>query len=175
MATVTVGPGGELTLPPDVVLRKGFKPDRAVRVVETRSGVLSRPLRRIREISEEFARELDAWQDLATDSWASFPYRGNRGMRVGEVFWVDLPARGGHAQMGRRPAIVLQTSEASSVLPTVLLIPMTTQLDATSFSRNAARRARPRERAEALFGRARVPACRNRPTIHGFTSRASFR
>lgn len=54
-------------------------------------------------------------------------------MKVGEVFWVDLPARGGHAQMGRRPAIVLQTSEASSVLPTVLLIPMTTQLDALRF------------------------------------------
>ena len=54
-------------------------------------------------------------------------------MKTGEVFWVDLPARGGHAQLGRRPAIVLQTSEASSVLPTVLLIPLTTQLDALRF------------------------------------------
>jgi len=54
-------------------------------------------------------------------------------MKTGEVFWVNLPARGGHAQLGRRPAIVLQTSEASSVLPTVLLIPLTTQLDALRF------------------------------------------
>ena len=33
----------------------------------------------------------------------------------GEVFWVDLPARGGHAQLGRRPAIVLQTFESKSI------------------------------------------------------------
>jgi len=54
-------------------------------------------------------------------------------MKVGDVYWVDLPARGGHTQSGRRPAIVLQTSEASSVLPTVLLIPLTTQLEALRF------------------------------------------
>ncbi len=54
-------------------------------------------------------------------------------MKAGDVFWVDLPARGGRAQLGRRPAIVLQTNEASSVLQTVLLIPMTTQLDALRF------------------------------------------
>ena len=54
-------------------------------------------------------------------------------MKVGEVYWVDLPARGGHAQSGHRPAIVLQTSEASGVLPTVLLIPLTTQLEALRF------------------------------------------
>jgi hypothetical protein len=73
MATVTVGPGGELTLPADVVLRKGFKPDRPVRVVETRSGVLLVPVDD-REIPEELTHELDAWQELANDSWASFPF-----------------------------------------------------------------------------------------------------
>ena len=54
-------------------------------------------------------------------------------MNAGEVFWVQLPARGGHAQMGRRPAIVFQTSEASNILPTVLVVPLTTQLDALRF------------------------------------------
>ncbi len=78
MATVTVGPGGELTLPADVVLRKGFKPDRAVRVVETQSGVLLVPVDG-HEIPEELTRELDAWQDLANDSWATFPYEETEG------------------------------------------------------------------------------------------------
>jgi mRNA-degrading endonuclease toxin of MazEF toxin-antitoxin module len=54
-------------------------------------------------------------------------------MRVGDIHWVDLPGRGGHAQAGRRPAIVFQTPEASSALPTVLLIPFTTQLEALRF------------------------------------------
>lgn len=78
MATVTVGPRGELTLPADIVLRKGFKPDRAVRVVETRSGVLLVPVDD-QEISQELSRELDAWQELANDSWASFPYEETEG------------------------------------------------------------------------------------------------
>jgi mRNA interferase MazF len=51
-------------------------------------------------------------------------------MNVGEIRWVELPARGGHAQSGRRPAIVAQ---ASSTLPTILIIPLTSQLDALRF------------------------------------------
>jgi mRNA-degrading endonuclease toxin of MazEF toxin-antitoxin module len=50
---------------------------------------------------------------------------------VGEIYLVDLLVRGGHAQVGRRPAIILQ-SETS--LPTTLLIPLTTQLDALRFA-----------------------------------------
>jgi mRNA-degrading endonuclease toxin of MazEF toxin-antitoxin module len=49
---------------------------------------------------------------------------------AGEVRWVELPARGGHAQAGRRPAIIVQNI---SSLPTTLLIPLTTQLDALRF------------------------------------------
>jgi mRNA-degrading endonuclease toxin of MazEF toxin-antitoxin module len=48
----------------------------------------------------------------------------------GEVWWVEFPARGGHAQAGRRPAIVVQRVKG---LPTVLLIPLTSQLDALRF------------------------------------------
>lgn len=52
-------------------------------------------------------------------------------MTVGEVRWVELPARGGHAQAGRRPAIVVQST---TDLPTTLIIPLTTQLDALRFA-----------------------------------------
>jgi len=54
-------------------------------------------------------------------------------MTVGEIYWVNLPERGGHAQTGRRPAIVVQAVEQTPSLPTVILIPMTTQLDALRF------------------------------------------
>ena len=54
-------------------------------------------------------------------------------MRVGNVCWVDFPGRGGHAQSGRRPALVVQEADSSRILPTVLLIPLTTQLDALRF------------------------------------------
>jgi mRNA-degrading endonuclease toxin of MazEF toxin-antitoxin module len=54
-------------------------------------------------------------------------------MSVGEVHWVEFPARGGHAQAGRRPAIVVQGRAASLSLPTVLLVPLTSQLDALRF------------------------------------------
>lgn len=71
MSTVTVGPGGELTLPADLLVRKGFKPDQPVRIIETRSGVLLVPLDN-REIPGELAHELDAWQELTGESWAAF-------------------------------------------------------------------------------------------------------
>lgn len=52
-------------------------------------------------------------------------------MILGDICWVEFPARGGHAQAGRRPAIVAQSS---SDVPTVLLIPPTTQQDALRLS-----------------------------------------
>jgi mRNA-degrading endonuclease toxin of MazEF toxin-antitoxin module len=51
-------------------------------------------------------------------------------MNVGDIYWVEFPARGGRAQTGRRPAIIVQKE---STLPTVLLIPLTTQQDALRF------------------------------------------
>jgi mRNA-degrading endonuclease toxin of MazEF toxin-antitoxin module len=54
-------------------------------------------------------------------------------MNVGDVYWIDFPARGGHEQAGRRPAIVAQTGDASDRLPTVLVISLTTRLDALRF------------------------------------------
>ena len=52
-------------------------------------------------------------------------------MKVGDIFWVEFPARGGRSQVGRRPALVVQKA---LTLPTVLLIPLTTQQDALRFS-----------------------------------------
>ncbi len=51
-------------------------------------------------------------------------------MSVGEVRWIDLPARGGRAQAGRRPAIIVQGIKS---LPTTLIVPLTSQLDALRF------------------------------------------
>jgi len=52
-------------------------------------------------------------------------------VRLNEIYWVEFPARGGRAQAGRRPAIVVQKDKS---LPTVLLIPLTTQQDALRFA-----------------------------------------
>jgi mRNA-degrading endonuclease toxin of MazEF toxin-antitoxin module len=54
-------------------------------------------------------------------------------MMVGDVVWVEFPMGAGHAQAGRRPAIVVQGAKASAQLPTILLIPLTTQQDALRF------------------------------------------
>jgi mRNA interferase MazF len=51
-------------------------------------------------------------------------------VNIGDLYWVEIPARGGHAQTGRRPAIIAQ---APSTLPTILLLPLNSQLDALRF------------------------------------------
>jgi mRNA interferase MazF len=52
---------------------------------------------------------------------------------IGEIRWVDLPQRGGHAQTGRHPAIIVQSQKSLDRIPTVLVIPLTSQLDALRF------------------------------------------
>ncbi len=54
-------------------------------------------------------------------------------MNAGDVFWVEFPAGAGRAQSGRRPAIIVQGATATAQLPTVLLIPLTTQQEALRF------------------------------------------
>ena len=54
-------------------------------------------------------------------------------MTVGEIRWVDLPPGSGHAQSGRRPAIIVQSQKSSVRIPIVLVIPLTSQLDALRF------------------------------------------
>src|SRR5438445_5853636 len=54
-------------------------------------------------------------------------------MNLGDLFWVEFPAGAGRAQAGRRPAIIVQGTEATNQLPTVLVLPLTTQQDALRF------------------------------------------
>jgi mRNA-degrading endonuclease toxin of MazEF toxin-antitoxin module len=54
-------------------------------------------------------------------------------MSPGEIVWVNFPGGAGRAQAGHRPAIVVQTDETSRQIPTVLVIPLTTQQDALRF------------------------------------------
>ncbi len=54
-------------------------------------------------------------------------------MKFGDIYWVRFPGGAGHAQAGRRPAIVLQSEAASTQLPTVLMVPLTSRLDASRF------------------------------------------
>ena len=51
-------------------------------------------------------------------------------MKIGEIYWTKLVSRGGREQAGRRPSIVVQNDTS---LPTVLLVPLTTQQDALRF------------------------------------------
>lgn len=54
-------------------------------------------------------------------------------MRVWEIYLIEFPARGGHAQSGKRPAIILQKQKNSDKLPTILAVPLTSQQKATRF------------------------------------------
>ena len=53
-------------------------------------------------------------------------------MKVGDIYLVELPEVGGHEQMGKRPAIIIQKQEYD--LPTVLIIPLTTKTKALDFA-----------------------------------------
>jgi mRNA-degrading endonuclease toxin of MazEF toxin-antitoxin module len=54
-------------------------------------------------------------------------------MNVGDRHWVDFPPRNGHVQRGRRPAVVAQDASATARLPTILVIPLTTQFAGLRF------------------------------------------
>lgn len=54
-------------------------------------------------------------------------------MNVGEIYWVELTPRGSSAQAGHRPAIIAQSDARAATLPTTLLVPLTSQMDALRF------------------------------------------
>ena len=54
-------------------------------------------------------------------------------MKFADIHWVDLPDRGGREQRGRRPAVIWQDTELFPKLPTVLTIPLTSQMDTLRF------------------------------------------
>ena len=54
-------------------------------------------------------------------------------MDFGDIYLVEIPASGGHEQQGVRPAIIVQTSENIEKVPTILVVPFTTQFKAANF------------------------------------------
>lgn len=50
-------------------------------------------------------------------------------MRRGEVWWADLGAHRPQEQTGRRPVIIWQSDALNRVLHSVLVVPLTTNLD----------------------------------------------
>ena len=73
MSNLTLGHSGEVKLPIELCDRYGFTPERAIRIVETSSGVLLVALTD-EPMSQELADELAEWQSLAAESWSAFPY-----------------------------------------------------------------------------------------------------
>jgi mRNA interferase MazF len=55
-------------------------------------------------------------------------------MRRGEVWRVRLPFAPGHRQAGERPAILVQEDSFIAALPTVLLVPCTSNQAAARFA-----------------------------------------
>jgi mRNA-degrading endonuclease toxin of MazEF toxin-antitoxin module len=54
-------------------------------------------------------------------------------MDFGDIYLVEIPGSGGHEQQGVRPAIIVQTTEHIEKVPTVLVVPFTTQIKAANF------------------------------------------
>jgi mRNA-degrading endonuclease toxin of MazEF toxin-antitoxin module len=62
---------------------------------------------------------------------------------LGDVHWVEFPDRGGREQSGRRPAVIWQDSAAFPGLPTVLVIPLSSQQGTLRFGGTVLIRATP--------------------------------
>lgn len=73
MTTLLVGKQGEISLPKVIRERHQIVPDKPVRIVETREGILLFPLTD-EPISPELASELEDWQAVSTHAVNSFPY-----------------------------------------------------------------------------------------------------
>ena len=54
-------------------------------------------------------------------------------MDIGDIYTIDIPPTNGHEQAGPRPAIIVQAPQFEKQLPTVLIVPLTSQLAAQAF------------------------------------------
>ena len=54
-------------------------------------------------------------------------------MARGDVLIIELPSSGGREQAGRRPAIAVQADSTDSQLPTLMIVPITSKLNAQRF------------------------------------------
>ena len=73
MTTMTIERDGKFTLPSDIQERCGLLPETAVRLIETRSGILLVPLTDA-PMSAELTEELREWQALGQGAWEMFSY-----------------------------------------------------------------------------------------------------
>ena len=58
-------------------------------------------------------------------------------MKRGEVWWADLGAYRPQEQTGRRPVVIWQSNALSRVLQSVLVVPLTTNLDRANLAGTA--------------------------------------
>ena len=54
-------------------------------------------------------------------------------MDIGDIYTIEIPPSNGHEQAGKRPAIIVQAPKFEKQLPTVLIVPLTSQLAAQAF------------------------------------------
>jgi bifunctional DNA-binding transcriptional regulator/antitoxin component of YhaV-PrlF toxin-antitoxin module len=73
MPNLTINESGEIALPAEVRQRHGFTPDRPIRAIETRSGVLLVPLTD-EPMDAALQQELKQWQSLSLGTWDMFAY-----------------------------------------------------------------------------------------------------
>ena len=72
MATLTMSDDGSIHLPDAIRDRYGLTPDRPIRIIETKNGILIVPMSD-GPMDAELARELDEWQALGQESWEQLP------------------------------------------------------------------------------------------------------
>ena len=65
--------GGRITLPEEVVNRYQLEEDTAIRVIETRNGILLIPLTDA-PMDDALLAELEEWQALGTTNFGTFPF-----------------------------------------------------------------------------------------------------
>ncbi|HLK56460.1 MAG TPA: AbrB/MazE/SpoVT family DNA-binding domain-containing protein [Chthonomonadaceae bacterium] len=73
MTILTIGQSGQIALPESMREHYGLKPNTLVRVIETRTGILSTPLTE-ESMSEELKQELAEWEALSAETWNLLPY-----------------------------------------------------------------------------------------------------
>jgi bifunctional DNA-binding transcriptional regulator/antitoxin component of YhaV-PrlF toxin-antitoxin module len=64
---------GKITLPADVLDRYQLDEATPLRIIETRNGILLVPLTE-EPMTDDLRSELEAWQELGAESFATIPY-----------------------------------------------------------------------------------------------------
>ncbi len=73
MTNLTMSSGGQITLPPELRDHYGLTPEKPLRVIQTKSGILLIPLTDA-PMEPALQQELQEWQALGAASWDLFPY-----------------------------------------------------------------------------------------------------